>query len=241
MKNSHKLTIGLVIYPGMTTIDFAGPHQVFNLLPNRHLHRIWKTLDAIETEEGMRILPDTTFENCPPLDVLFVGAGSGQVTLVDDPEMIEFFQKQGSTAKFITSVCQGSEFLAKAGLLQGYRAASHWAGREQLAALGVEVGTERVVIDRNRITGGGATAGIDFGLVIAGILCGEETAKIIELLLEYDPAPPFNVGSPDKAGADLVSKAMPFWLNWLKTYKPELVKAFATQTKQTVVPLGTHQ
>lgn len=146
------------------------------------------------------ILPDTTFENCPPLDVLCVGGGSGQITVVDDPEVIEFFQKQGSIAKFITSVCQGSEFLAKAGLLQGYRAACHWMGREQLARLGVEVGT-RVVIDRNRITGGGVTAGIDFGLVIAGMLCAEETAKITELLMEYDPAPPFNVGSPEKAGA----------------------------------------
>jgi cyclohexyl-isocyanide hydratase len=100
-------------------------------------------------------------------------------------------------------------------------------GREQLARLGVEVGTERVVTDRNRITGGGVTAGIDFGLVIAGMLCGEETAKITELLMEYDPAPPFNVGSPEKAGADLVSKAMPFYFNWLKATKPELAELYA--------------
>lgn len=100
--------------------------------------------------------------------------------------------------------------MAKAGLLQGYRAATHWAARQQLAALGVEVGTERVVIDHNRITGGGVTAGIDFGLTIASILCGEETAKIIQLLLEYNPAPPFDVGSPEKAGAELVNKAMFF-------------------------------
>lgn len=227
MSDSQKHVIGLVIYPGMTSLDILGPQQVFSTLPNVELHRIWKTLDPIKTEEGMMIFPDTTFENCPPLEVICVGGGSGQITLIDDPEVIEFFQKQGSTAKFITSVCQGSEFLAKAGLLQGYRAACHWMGREQLARLGVEVGTQRVVIDRNRITGGGVTAGIDFGLVIAGMLCGEETAKITELLMEYDPAPPFNVGSPEKAGADLVSKAMPFYFNWLKTTKPELAELYA--------------
>ena len=156
----------------------------------------------------MMILPDTTFENCPLLDVICVGGGLGQNAVVDDPEMLEFFQKQGSTAKFITSVCGGSEFLAKAGLLQGYRAATHWMMREQLALLGVEVGCERVVIDRNRMTGGGVTAGIDFGLTIASVLCGEEAAKIAQLLMEYDPAPPFDAGSPEKAGSDLVKKAM---------------------------------
>ncbi len=208
MTHSQKHIIGLVIYPGMTALDIVGPQQVFSALPNVQIHRIWKTLDPIKTDDGMMILPDTTFENCPSLDVICVGGGLGQMAVVDDPEALEFFQKQGSTAKFVTSVCGGSEFLAKAGLLQGYRAATHWMAREQLARLGVEVGTERVVIDRNRMTGGGVTAGIDFGLTIAGMLCGEETAKIAQLLMEYDPAPPFDAGSPEKAGADLVSKAM---------------------------------
>jgi cyclohexyl-isocyanide hydratase len=192
----------------MTALDIVGPQQVFSALPNVQIHRIWKTLDPIKTDDGMIILPDTTFENCPPLDVICIGGGLGQMAVVDDPEVLKFLQKQGSTAKFVTSVCGGSEFLAKAGLLQGYRAATHWMFREQLALLGVEVGTERVVIDQNRITGGGVTAGIDFGLVIAEALCGEETAKITQLLMEYDPAPPFDVGSPEKAGSDLVNKAM---------------------------------
>lgn len=106
------------------------------------------------------------------------------------------------------SVCSGSEFLAKAGLLQGYRAATHWLFWEPLAQLGVEVECERVVVDRNRMTGGGVTAGIDFGLTIAEKLCGEEAAKIAQLLMEYDPAPPFDAGSPEKAGADLGNKAV---------------------------------
>ncbi|MGL5834486.1 MAG: DJ-1/PfpI family protein [Waterburya sp.] len=210
MTDSQKHIIGLIFYPGMTSLDIVGPQQVFSTLPGVQIHRLWKTLDPIKTDDGMMVLPDTIFENCPRLDVICIGGGLAQRAIEDDPEMLTFLRKQGSTAKFITSVCGGSQFLAKAGLLQGYRAASYWAGREQLAQLGVEVGTERVVIDRNRITGGGVTAGIDFGLTIASILCGEETAKIIQLLLEYDPAPPFDVGSPEKAGVELVEKAMLF-------------------------------
>jgi cyclohexyl-isocyanide hydratase len=210
MTDSQKHIIGLVFYPGMTSLDMVGPQQVFSALPGVQIHRIWKTLDPIKTDDGMMVLPDTTFENCPPLDVICIGGGLGQGAVEDDPEILAFLRKQGSTAKFITSVCGGSVFLAKSGLLFGYRAATHWAMRQQLAKLGVEVGTERIVIDRNRITGGGVTAGIDFGLTIASILCGEEVAKIIQLLLEYNPAPPFDVGSPEKAGAELVDKAILF-------------------------------
>jgi len=210
MTDSQKHIIGLVFFPGMTSLDMVGPQEVFSVLPGVQIHRIWKTLDPIKTDDGMMVLPDTTFENCPRLDVICIGGGLGQGAVEDDPEILAFLRKQDSTAKFITSVCGGSLFLAKAGLLFGYRAATHWAIRQQLANLGVEVGTERVVIDRNRITGGGVTAGIDFGLTIASILCGEEVAKIIELLLEYNPAPPFDVGSPEKAGAELVDKAILF-------------------------------
>ena len=184
----------------MTALDIIGPQTVFSALPGAQIHRIWKTLDPIQTDDGMKILPDTTFANCPRLDVICIGGGLKQGAVLEDPEVLEFLRRQGSTAKFITSVCGGAEFLAKAGLLQGYRAATHWAAREQLTNLGVEVGTERVVIDRNRISGGGVTAGIDFGLIIASILCGEEVAKIIQLLIEYNPAPPFDAGSPEKAG-----------------------------------------
>jgi cyclohexyl-isocyanide hydratase len=208
MTDPQKHIIGLVFYPGMTSLDIVGPQQVFSGLPGVQIHRIWKTLDPVKTDDGMIVLPDTTFDDCPHLDVICIGGGIGQAAVEDDPELLAFLRKQGSTAKFITSVCGGSQFLAKAGLLEGYRAATHWAARAQLAQLGVEVGTERVVVDRNRITGGGVTAGIDFGLTIASILCGEEIAKITQLLIEYNPAPPFDTGSPEKAGAELVQKAM---------------------------------
>ena len=209
MTDPKHYVIGLVIYPGMTALDIVGPQQVFGGLPNIKIHRIWKNLEAIATDDGMRILPDTTFANCPTLDLICVGGGMGQPAVVNDDEVIDFFRQQ-SNVKFITSVCGGSEFLAKAGLLEGYRAATHWAARGKLAELGVEVGTERVVIDRNRYTGGGVTAGIDFALTVAAELYGEETAKITQLMLEYDPAPPFDTGSPEKAGPELVNKVMAY-------------------------------
>ncbi|MEL6459120.1 MAG: DJ-1/PfpI family protein [Cyanobacteria bacterium J06641_2] len=208
MSNLQQHAIGLVFYPGMTALDMIGPQTVFNSLPNVQIYRIWKTLDPIQTDDGMRIIPDTTFDNCPSLDIICIGGGLEQKAVVDDPEILAFLHRQGRMAKFVTSVCGGSEFLAKAGLLQGYRSATHWMAREQLAAAGVQVSTERVVIDRNRMSGGGVTAGIDFGLQVAKVLYGEETAKIVQLLMEYDPAPPFDVGSPEKAGEELVNKAM---------------------------------
>ena len=177
----------------------------------------------------MTILPTTTFDSCPSLDVLCVPGGPGQVEMMQDTEVLEFLQRQGKTARFITSVCTGSLILAAAGLLQGYRAACHWAFRDQLAMLGVEVGTERVVVDRNRITGGGVTAGIDFGLVLAGMLCGEETAKTLQLLMEYNPAPPFNAGSPENAGVVLVEN--------VKKFGEQLIEASLAATKQTAAQL----
>ena len=210
MTHAPKHIIGIVMYPGMTALDVIGPQTVFSGLPGVQIHRVWKAIEPITTDDGMVIVPDTTFADCPPVDVICIGGGRAQGAIVNDLEVLDFLREQGKNARFVTSVCGGSEFLAKAGLLEGYRAATHWAARKQLAELGVEVGTERVVIDRNRITGGGVTAGIDFGLLVAKALCGEDIAKINQLLMEYDPAPPFDVGSPEKAGPELVEKAMQY-------------------------------
>ncbi|MBE9041338.1 DJ-1/PfpI family protein [Oscillatoriales cyanobacterium LEGE 11467] len=210
MPEMPSYAIGFVFYPGMTALDVIGPQTVFNSLPGVRIHRLWKTLNPITTDDGTVITPDMTFAKCPPLDIICIGGGMGQNAVVDDAEILDFLAKQGNDAKFVTSVCGGSEFLAKAGLLNGYRAATHWAAREKLASLGVAVGTERVVVDRNRMTGGGVTAGIDFGLTVAARLYGEDIAKITQLLIEYDPAPPFDAGSPEKADPELVEKAMSF-------------------------------
>jgi len=231
MTTQAKYYIGLVIFPGMTQLDMTGPYQVFSMMPDTRVLLLWKTLEPVTSSEGMTILPTATFNGCPSLDVLCVPGGAiGQVEMMQDAEVLEFLRQQGKTAKYITSVCTGSLILAAAGLLQGYRAACHWAFRDQLAMLGVEVGTERVVVDRDRITGGGVTAGIDFGLVVVAKLCGEETAKMIQLLLEYNPAPPFNAGSPESAGEILVEQ--------VKKFGEQLIKASLAATKQTALELG---
>jgi cyclohexyl-isocyanide hydratase len=208
MESTPPTVVGLVFYPGMTALDVVGPQAVFSVLPGVTIHRIWKTLDPIRSDDGMTVVPDTTFATCPPLDVLCIGGGIHQGAIEDDPELLDFLQKQGASARYVTSVCGGSVMLGKAGLLEGYRAATHWAMRDQLAALGASVSAERVVVDRNRTTGGGVTAGIDFGLTIAAALQGEEAARMAQLIIEYDPAPPFDAGSPEKAGPELVDKAV---------------------------------
>lgn len=230
MANPAAYNIGLVIYPGMTQLDITGPQQVFAFMPNTKIYWLWKTLEPVTSGDDLTILPTTTFADSPSLDVLCVPGGPGQVEMMRDGEVVQFLQQQSKTAKYITSVCTGSLILAAAGLLQGYRAACHWAFREQLAMLGVEVVNERVVIDRNRITGGGVTAGIDFGLAIAAHLCGEETAKRIQLLLEYNPAPPFNAGSPESAGEALVEQ--------VNKLGEQLIKASLIQTQETAKLLG---
>lgn len=205
MNNEPEYTIGLVIYPDMTQLDITGPHQVFSSMPNTRVLLLWKSLEPVISNGGLTILPNTTFADCPQLDVLCVPGGVfGTVQMMEDSELLNFLQTHEKTTRYITAVCTGSLILAAAGLLRGYEAASHWAFREQLELMGAKVSTARVVVDRNRITGGGVTAGIDFALTIAAILCGENTAKLIELMLEYNPLPPFGVGSPEKAGAELV-------------------------------------
>lgn len=231
MTTQAKYHIGLVIFPGMTQLDMTGPYQVFSMMPETRVLLLWKTLESVTSSEGMTILPTATFNDCPTLDVLCVPGGAiGQVEMMQDAEVLDFLRQQSKTAKYITSVCTGSLILAAAGLLQGYRAACHWAFRDQLAMLGVEVGTERVVVDRDRITGGGVTAGIDFGLVLAGKLCGEETAKMIQLLLEYNPAPPFNAGSPESAGEILVDQ--------VKKFGEQLIESSLEVTNKTALGLG---
>lgn len=230
MTSIPQYNIGLLIFPKMTQLDITGPHQVFAFMPNARVHFLWKTLEPVTSDKGLTILPTTTFDNCPNLDVICVPGGPGQIDMMGDAEVLEFLQKQSQTAKFVTSVCTGSLILAAAGLLRGYRAGCHWAFRDQLALLGAEVSAERVVVDRDRITGGGVTAGIDFGLVVASMLCGEEVAKTLQLLLQYDPQPPFNAGSPENAEAVLVEN--------VKHLGRELIDASLESTKQAAARLG---
>lgn len=218
------IQIGFLIYPGVIQLDVMGALQVLAFPPNTAVHLIAKTADPIITNENIQLTPTHSFTDCPQLDVICVpGGGLGQVDVMADRETLDFLQTQSQQAKYITSVCTGSLILAAAGLLQGYQATCHWAFRDQLAMLGVEVVPDRVVIDRNRITGAGVTSGIDFGLTLIGLLCGEDTAKMTQLMLEYDPAPPYNAGNPTAAGEPITQTLLEFG-------KP-LIDAFMAQTQ----------
>jgi cyclohexyl-isocyanide hydratase len=202
---AHALQIGMVIFPGMTALDFSAPLDVFARLPGAQVHILAKTLDPVKTDIGFLEMPTMTLASAPKLDLLFIGGGPGVTSLMEDEEVLHFFTAHAPLAQWVTSVCTGALVLGAAGLLRGYKAATHWAAMEVLPLLGAEPANERVVIDRNRITGGGVTAGLDFGLAVAAQLYGAGTAQAMQLAMEYDPHPPFDTGSPRSAPADLVA------------------------------------
>jgi len=200
---AEPLHIGILIYPNVTQLDATGPAQVLARVPGAELHMIWKTRDPIPTDAGFSIVPNTTFADCPRLDVICVPGGGGQVALMTDPETLDFLRQQAATARYVTSVCTGALALGAAGLLRGRRATTHWMSHEMLRAFGAEPVEARVVVDGNLITGGGVTAGIDFGLTVAAEIAGRRTAEAIQLGIEYDPAPPLDAGDAARAPAAL--------------------------------------
>jgi len=195
--------IGLLIFPDITQLDMTGPYEVFIKFPDARVHLIWKTRDPITVAGGMQILPSTTYADCPPLDIICVPGGAGMNPLLTDDETLAFLRTQARTAKYVTSVCTGSLVLGAAGLLKGKRATTHWMSHSMLSEFGATPVQERVVRDGNIFTGGGVTAGIDFALTLAAEVAGPEAAKKIQLGIEYNPAPPFDAGSPAGAGRDL--------------------------------------
>jgi cyclohexyl-isocyanide hydratase len=201
------LQIGLLIFPKVTQLDMTGPLQVFSSLPGATVHLIWKRIEPVTTDTVLTLVPTTTFADCPQLDVICVPGGAGTDDILNDEEVLSFLRMQAEGAKYITSVCTGSLALGAAGLLRGYRATTHWAAIDLLEPLGAVPTHTRVCVDRNRITGGGVTAGIDFALTLVSILVDRPTAEAIQLRLEYNPAPPFNAGSPETAPAEVLAIA----------------------------------
>ena len=200
-----ELQIGIVLFPRVTQLDFTGPLQVFSSVPGAKVHLIWKRIEPVTSDSVMAVTPTTTFADCPQLDVICVPGGIGTDDMVNDEEMLAFLRKQAEGAKYITSVCTGSMVLGAAGLLKGYRATSHWTMVDFLSAFGAIPTRTRVCTDRNRVTGGGVTAGIDFALTLVSQLVDPQTAQAIQLRLEYNPAPPFDAGSPDSAPPEILA------------------------------------
>ena len=207
MNNYAPFTVGMLLYPRFSLLDLAGPQ--FSLGMHGRTLLLSKDGEPVVADNGIRVIPTTTFAECPArLDVLFVPGGWGTNEAMKDGRVLDFLAAAGATARYVTSVCSGSLLLGMAGLLEGYRSATHWACYDALAATGAVPVKQRVVVDRNRISAGGTTAGIDFGLTLLAVLRDEYTAGVTQLLMEYDPHPPYDCGTPAKARPGMQATAL---------------------------------
>ena len=195
--------VAMLIHPRMALLDLVGPQTILRIL-GCDIYLVAKTLDPVSTDVGISVTPDITFDHCPnDLDVLFVPGGlMGSLVAMEVQQTLSFLADRGASAKYVTGVCTGGLVLAAAGLLKGYRATAHWGVVDLLPLMGAVHERGRVVHDRNRLTGGGVTAGLDFGLTLASQLCGEDAAKHVQLIIEYSPEPPFHSGTPEEVGAE---------------------------------------
>ncbi|WP_262695918.1 DJ-1/PfpI family protein [Kordiimonas aquimaris] len=222
MSEQTPVSITFMLFDGITQLDLMGPAQVLSRLGNTTVHLVAKDVRPVSTDSGFPLMPTASMNEVKSTDILCIPGGFGTLEVMKDTQSLDWVKEIAETATWITSVCTGSLILGAAGLLKGYKAACHWASRDQLSYFGAIPTAERIVFDRNRASGGGVTSGIDFGLALAAKIRGEDYAKFIQLSLEYDPAPPFTSGSPDKA-----SEAT------LKQYQ-DMVNKFAPDRDQTV-------
>jgi cyclohexyl-isocyanide hydratase len=203
------MKIGFLIFQNVTQLDFTAPFEVFARMPDAEVLLISKDMTPVISDKGLAILPTHTIQNCPQLDLICVPGGGGVNQVIEDEISLNFLKQQAQKAQYITSVCTGSLVLAVAGLLDGYKATTHWLSIDLLRKFKhIEVIEERVVKDRNRFTGGGVTAGIDFALTVAAEIYGENIAKEIQLMIEYNPQPPFQSGSPRLVDADILENVI---------------------------------
>jgi cyclohexyl-isocyanide hydratase len=203
---TQPLQIGLLLFPGVTALDFIGPAQALATRPNTQLHHAWKDLAPVMSDVGLALTPTTRLDDCPPLDVLVVPGGPGQTALMRDAPLLQWIAKQGRAARCVASACTGSLLLGAAGLLQGRRAASHWAFRELLDHFGAIPDPARVVVDGPIVTGGGVTACLDMAFRLLAELDGREAAEDATLRLEYAPEPPFATGRPEGLPPEQVAR-----------------------------------
>jgi cyclohexyl-isocyanide hydratase len=200
--------ITFLLFPGLTQLDMTGPAQVLSRLPGAKLDLVWVDTNPVMTDAGFAIVPTATFADVPRADILCIPGGIGVADVMNHDGAMAWIRQVGADATWVTSVCTGSLILGAAGLLRGYKATSHWAWHHHLALFGAEPVKARTVFDRNRVTGGGVTAGIDFALALAKEMHGEAVAKTLQLAFEYDPAPPVDAGSPEKAGPEIVAACL---------------------------------
>jgi cyclohexyl-isocyanide hydratase len=219
--------VAMLVYPEMQALDLVGPQVFLAGLGNVEVHLVWKDRQPITSDSGIQLIPTRPFSECPAnLDILFVPGGSTTtLALMSDKVVLDFLADRGARARFVTSVCTGSIVLGAAGLLRGYKATTHWAFRDVLPSLGATPAPGRVVEDRNRITAGGVTAGIDFGLLLAAKLRSQAYAEMLQLALEYDPQPPFHAGEPQTAPKPITARLKCVFAPLVKDMKAPALQA----------------
>lgn len=206
MPELSPLSVAFLVFPNVTQLDLTGPAQVLSRLGNTEVNLVWKDKEPVPTDAGFPLLPTATFDEIERADILCVPGGLGTMDIMQDEAVLEWLRKIAGEASWVTSVCTGSLVLGAAGLLKGYKSACHWASIDQLAFFGATPVRERIVEDRNRFSGGGVTSGIDFALALAARIRNEDFARFIQLSIEYDPNPPFDSGSPDKAPPEILER-----------------------------------
>jgi cyclohexyl-isocyanide hydratase len=198
--------VAIYVWPNMFMLDALVPHQILGLMPELNVYTFARTTEPILSDTGMKLIADYDLESVPQPDILIVGGGANPLSEMSDEALISALRRLGESAEMVTSVCDGSLILAQAGLLDGYRATTHWAYMDLLRQYpGIDVSAdERVVTDRNRMTGGGCTSALDFAFTLIAAVIGTEAAAAAELAFQYDPQPPIGTGSPAKAPPELV-------------------------------------
>lgn len=198
------LRIGGLIFPNMDQCDFTGPFEVLSRIPNSTFYTLWKDKHVVRDMRGMQLIPDTSLDEAPQLDVLIVPGGYGQEEVGADEEVLAFIRAQAKNALYVYSVCTGALICGAAGLLHGRKATTHWTAMGVLPFYGAIPCDDRVVVHGNYVSAGGVTSGIDGSLILAALLRGDQLAKELQLYMAYDPQPPFDSGSPAKASADVL-------------------------------------
>lgn len=200
-----QLNVGILIFEDMTMLDGYAPLQMLAFVEQFNTFTFAREKQVVRSDCGAMLTPDYGFADCPAIDVLVVPGGGNVLPQMLDPVTQAFLKERGAAARYVTSVCTGALILAEAGLLDGFRATTHWGWIETLTAYpGIEVVDERVAVDRTRITGGGITAGLDFALTLIAEVVAPPVAQAIQLIFEYRPQPPFDTGSPQQAPAEIL-------------------------------------
>lgn len=219
---ADQFRIVFILYPRLTQLDFTGPYEVLARMPNAEVILASKDGGELVSEMGLTFAGLRALADVDRADLIMIPGGPGQTEAMQDQTFMAEVKRLGEHAQYVTSVCTGSLILAAAGLLNGKRAGSHWAYRELLAMFGAIPDDARVVRDGNAITGGGVTAGIDIALSIVADLAGEKVAKMIQLAIEYAPAPPFSSGRPETADAETIEAVK------------QLFSTFAAQRREAI-------